>query len=37
MIRANGIAILPKERTTVAAGEDVDVHLLRSDVTMLEG
>ncbi len=37
MLRANGIAVLPKERTVVAAGEEVDVHLLRGDVTMLEG
>ena len=37
MIRANGIAVLPKEKTVVAAGEEVDVHLLRGDVAMLEG
>lgn len=37
MIRASAIAVLPKERTVVAAGEEVDVHLLRSDAAMLEG
>ncbi len=37
MLRANGIAVLPKERTVVAAGEEVNVHLLRGDVAMQEG
>jgi molybdopterin molybdotransferase len=37
MVRANAIAVLPKDRTVVAAGEEVDVHLLRSDAAMLEG
>ncbi len=36
MVRANAIAVLPKDRTVVAAGEEVDVHLLRGDVDMLE-
>jgi molybdopterin molybdotransferase len=34
MLRANGIAVLPREQTFVAAGEEVDVHLLRGDVGM---
>jgi len=36
MLRANGIAVLPKEKTVFSPGEKVDVHLLRSDVGMLE-
>lgn len=35
MIKANAIAVLPKELAVVAAGEEVDVHLLRSDMAML--
>ncbi len=37
LLRANGIAVLPKEKTVIAAGEEVSVHLLRNDVGMLEG
>lgn len=37
MVNANAIALLPRERTTVAAGEEVEVHLLRNDVGMLKG
>jgi molybdopterin molybdotransferase len=37
MIRANAIAVLPKESSVVAAGTEVDVHLLRGDAAMLEG
>jgi molybdopterin molybdotransferase len=36
LIRANGIAVLPKEKTVIAAGEEVAVHLLRGDVGMME-
>lgn len=36
MLRANGIAMLPKEKTVVADGERIAVHLLRDDVGMLE-
>jgi molybdopterin molybdotransferase len=36
LLRANGIAVLPKEKTVIAAGEEVAVHLLRSDVGMME-
>ena len=36
MVRANGIAVLPKERTGFAAGEEVPVHLLHDDLGMLE-
>jgi len=36
MIRANAIAVLPKELTVVSAGEEVDVHLLRYDIPLLE-
>ena len=36
MLRANGIAVLPKDKTVFSAGEEVAVHLLRSDVGMLE-
>jgi len=37
MVRANAIAVLPKEKTDFADGEEVAVHLLRGDVEMLEG
>jgi molybdopterin molybdotransferase len=37
MVRANAIAVLPKEKTVFADGEEVAVHLLRGDVEMLEG
>ncbi|RNC66328.1 MAG: molybdopterin molybdenumtransferase MoeA [Desulfuromonadales bacterium] len=37
MIRANGLAVLPREATFVPAGTEVDVHLVGSDVEMLEG
>jgi molybdopterin molybdotransferase len=36
LLRANGIAVLPKEKTIIAAGDEVAVHLLRSDVGMME-
>lgn len=36
MIRANGIAVLAKEKTVFAAGEEVPVHLIRGDVGMTE-
>jgi molybdopterin molybdotransferase len=36
LLRANGIAVLPKEKTVIAAGEEVGVHLLRGDVGMME-
>jgi molybdopterin molybdotransferase len=36
LIRANGIAVLPKEKTVIAAGEEISVHLLRGDVGMME-
>ena len=36
MLGANAIAMLPKEPSVIAAGEEVDVHLLRGDVAMLE-
>jgi molybdopterin molybdotransferase len=36
MLGANGIAVLPKEKTVIAAGEEVAVHLLRNDVGMME-
>jgi len=37
MVRANGLAVLPRDATFVAAGTEVDVHLVGSDVEMLEG
>ena len=36
MLRANGIAVLPKDKTVFPPGEEVAVHLLRNDVGMLE-
>jgi molybdopterin molybdotransferase len=36
MVRANGIAALPKEKTVFSAGEEVPVHLIRGDVGMTE-
>ncbi len=36
MVRANGIALLPKEKSVFGAGEEVDVHLLRGDLGMRE-
>jgi molybdopterin molybdotransferase len=36
MVRANGIAVLPKERTEFAAGEEVSVQVLHDDLGMLE-
>ncbi|NJD62606.1 MAG: molybdopterin molybdotransferase MoeA, partial [Deltaproteobacteria bacterium] len=36
MVRANGIAVLPKEKAVFADGEEVAVHLLRGDAEMLE-
>lgn len=34
MLRADGLAIIPAERTTVAAGEEVQVHILHDQVGM---
>ena len=36
MLRANGIAVLPKDKTVFSPGEEVAVHLLRGDIGMLE-
>jgi len=36
LVRANGIAVLPKDRADFDAGEEVSVHLIRDDVGMLE-
>jgi len=36
MLRANGIAMLPKDKSVFSPGEVVAVHLLRSDVGMLD-
>src|SRR5512141_73083 len=36
MLRTNGIAVLPKEKTVFSPGEEVAVHLLHDDVGMLE-
>jgi molybdopterin molybdotransferase len=36
MLRANGIAVLPKEKTVFSQGEEVAVHLLHGEVGMLE-
>jgi molybdopterin molybdotransferase len=36
MIRSNAIAMLPHKLSVVPAGEDVDVHLIRGDIAMLE-
>lgn len=36
MLRANGIAVLPKDKTVFSRGDEVAVHLLRGDVGMLE-
>ena len=36
MLRANGIAVLPKDKTMFSPGEEVAVHLLHGDVGMLE-
>ena len=36
LLRANGIAVLPKEKTMFSQGEEVAVHLLHGDVGMLE-
>jgi len=36
MVRANGIAVLPKDRVEFAAGEEVSVHLLHDDFGMAE-
>lgn len=37
MVLADGLAVLPAERTVFAAGETVDVHLLGPDAEALEG
>lgn len=36
LLRADGIAMLPADRTSFAAGEELQVHLLGSDVEMAE-
>ena len=36
MVRANGLVLLPQEASVVPAGSDVEVLILRDDVTMLE-
>jgi molybdopterin molybdotransferase len=36
MVRADGIAILPAERTSFAPGEELSVHLLSTEVGMLD-
>jgi molybdopterin molybdotransferase len=36
MLRANGIAVLPKDKTMFSPGEEVAVHLLHGDAGMLE-
>lgn len=36
MVRANGLAVLPAEATFIPAGTEVDLHLLRDDILMLE-
>jgi molybdopterin molybdotransferase len=37
MVRANGLVLLPQEASVVSAGSEVDLMILRDDVTMLEG
>ena len=37
MVRANGLVVLPSEASVVPAGSEVEMHLLGSDVEMLEG
>jgi molybdopterin molybdotransferase len=37
MLMADAIAILPADRTTFVAGEEVDVHILSGEAEMLEG
>ncbi len=37
MLMADAMAMLPADRTTFAAGEEVDVHILSGNVEMLEG
>jgi molybdopterin molybdotransferase len=36
MVRANGLALLPAEATVLAAGSEVDLHLLNDEVVMLD-
>ncbi|MBI1921987.1 MAG: molybdopterin molybdotransferase MoeA [Geobacter sp.] len=36
MVRANALAVLPRETSFVPAGTEVDLHLLGSDVEMME-
>ncbi|MDZ4184830.1 MAG: gephyrin-like molybdotransferase Glp [Desulfuromonadales bacterium] len=36
MVRANGLAILPADATVLAAGSEVDLHLLNDEVVMLD-
>jgi molybdopterin molybdotransferase len=36
LIRADGLAMLPAERTSFAAGDEVDVHVISNNRTMLE-
>lgn len=37
MLLADAIAVLPADRTSFSAGEEVDVHILSGNVEMLEG
>jgi molybdopterin molybdotransferase len=37
MLMADAMAMLPADRTTFTAGEEVDVHILSGNVEMLEG
>jgi molybdopterin molybdotransferase len=37
MLMADAMAMLPADRTTFAAGEEVEVHILSGNVEMLEG
>jgi molybdopterin molybdotransferase len=36
LIRADGIAVLPSERSFFAAGDEVDVHVISGNTLMLE-
>lgn len=36
MVRANGLVLLPRDTAVVSAGSEVDLMILRDDVTMLE-
>jgi molybdopterin molybdotransferase len=36
MVRASGLVVIPRETTFLPAGSEVDLHLLRDDVVMLD-